>query len=258
MEFEEKIDRYLLGEMDPTEQKLFEESFSGDTELQHRIALRKLIIGKLRSRQEIQSIMMKAEKEIERRKKIRTYFAIAASIILLIGIGLWLPDNQDNAILVEQYAAILPKNIDMAARKSQIEVLTSDDKLWRGADCFGFMPDECETVNKAMNLFLEKDYEGVVKELKLLKNIDKKSAEFTIYLGISFIKTNEAKQAIHILESAINFSDKRYLDDLHYYLAMAYILDNQKKQAKMHLKKIPGQSSYSIEAKQVLKKLKWF
>ena len=113
-------------------------------------------------------------------------------------------------------------------------------------------------IEAAMRAYNHEDYQ---KALELFSNLPPDYAQIEliqIYKAICLLKLDESKAAINIL-NAIEGTSPLYTETVRWYLALAYLRDEQTMQARTILEQIHQSDGYQAEAaKQLLNKLDSF
>ena len=261
MELEEKIDRYLEGDMSIEEKLDIEMIISNDKELSKMIELRKAIRTEIINRNDIQSIMLKEEKGIKRKMKW-TYLAVAASLFLLISIGLLQSTKMSNMEIVNQYAYIIPEHseIDKLKTENYIQKISDNGILLRGEECFfeNLNRIECKQALEALTYYFDGRFdESYLLFEEVLKPISK-NVELSLFMAIAMIEAEKKEKALGCLLTLKSIGNEMYKEDVDYYLAIAYIQNDQLLKGRKILQTIGQNSKYYTKAQDVLKKMKLF
>lgn len=190
---EERIDRYLHGEMTREEELLFEEDLSKDDNLRQqaetiaRMAKRMKVVGS-----ELDRTFIEQMKDSAGTKLAPVWWlSIAASILIIFTIGYHFYDRYQTISLGRQYAYVFS---------------TETESLIRG--------EENEDVANQLTVLFDnaangKDLDNTIKKLEELWKLSQSDVynEYTTYapyigwnLAIAYLRDNDKKEARNILE----------------------------------------------------------
>jgi hypothetical protein len=252
---EDKIDQYLMGEMEDAEREDFEKQMEGELSLKAAVEFRKQVMNEV--------VYLNEAKSIIRRNK-RSYgfvkLMVAASILVLVSVLIWQPMKLTNEAIISQYAHTSPKGVNMEEKMNQLDGSGVEDLHLRGDECFfgDFRAEECRIVFSAMVAYGENNYDQFIELLRPIDNLEKKSLEISLFYAIALIKKQHAKDAIEILLKVGEGSGNDYIDDVNYYIGLAYLANNQRIVGRRFLKKIEPESMYYPDAKKILRDSKRF
>ena len=188
---EERIDRYLHGEMTPEEETLFEEDLNKDETLQRqaetmaRMAKSMEIFGSERDRMFIDQMKVSAGKKLTP----VWWMSIAASLLIIFTIGYHFYDRSQTIALGQQYAYVFPT-----------------ETIIRG--------EEDEEVTNTLTVLFDnaangEDLDNTIKKLTELWALSKSDTYngYTTYepyigwnLAIAYLCTNDKKEAKKVLK----------------------------------------------------------
>ncbi len=188
------------------------------------------------------------------------YLSVAASLILIFLI--WQPDRMSNDEVFEKYnfeiELVLPVGDTLITKGAS-------SKLSRGLGFnninFEKLNDsEKEIANSALNYYSLREYKKSSFEFSKLENLLQKSSHLFFYQSVSELESNQQENAIKhfiVLSSQV---DDELKDITHLYLALGYIKNNQRSQAKniLHYLKESQDPEMSNKAKSILKELRRF
>lgn len=161
-------------------------------------------------------------------------------------------DKKNNSLLFFKYAAaacifgiltfiswrlfITPKPLDeQAIYASYFHPLTHPDGTVRGVN-----KQSDETA--AIQAYEKEDYFGAVKYYEKLQKNDSTNIKNNLFLGISYLATNQAQKAIDILNKINTPSDFQF--DIQWYLGLAYLKNKNKTQAQIIFIQLSKEESY--------------
>ena len=108
----EKIDRYLMGAMAPSERADFEALLAASPEMQREVETRKTLINAVEAgamREKLDEIHNRLQPAAHTSTKHANWWAVAAGIIILLAAGIWaLNRNSPEENLFAQYATLDP------------------------------------------------------------------------------------------------------------------------------------------------------
>ncbi len=203
----EKIEKYLTNQLSPEELALFENEMANDTVLQKEVATHKAIHGTLSDQEtlEVKEKLIKVSEEVKKEESsfTRTLFSspirIAATIIVVLGVGTLLWNTIDTTDeLRNLYAAHY--------------VPFPAEDITRG--------EPNPALQSIMNNYNKGAYGKVVKALEKDTNLVGQK-ELGVYLGTSYLNTNQEQSAIAQFENILNTS--KYYEASRWYLSLAYL-----------------------------------
>ncbi|NOX86531.1 MAG: tetratricopeptide repeat protein [Chlorobi bacterium] len=229
----ERIERYLTGRMDNKEKLDFEASLKTDPLLSKqteevRALLHAIEEKKLREKlDDFHEELTAGERRVMSVRPFQKYI-IAASVALLIGLGIWLlsvrktPDEK----LFSQYFKPDPGLITPMST-------TSDYEFYRG------MVD-----------YKQGKYKPAINRWNRL--IEKKPDNDTLnfYLGVSYLAGGNSKKATDFLSKAVKYPNSILINEAWYYLGLAYLKEGNSREAIRSFRK-----SDLEESKLILKEM---
>lgn len=242
---EDKILRtaqYVEGDLDETERVAFEKLLTEDTELkQHLIdyyEIHNSLKMEFASDDNRESLVKTLEglnkqhfKTIESAPKVvklNAYLKWVGSVaaILVLGLFIWAP-WQGN--LYQQYNSTVLMSVTE-----------------RGADK--------TDLDEAAALFNNKKYVEAKALLAKLNSIEPTNAMVSYYYSVTLLETNEVVKSRALLTDLYN-GESVFRYDAAYTMAMSYLKENKKADAKPWLQKVPEGNAQFIKAQALLKKL---
>ena len=91
---------------------------------------------------------------------------------------------------------------------------------------------------RAMAAYQENDFASAIEQLKISNELEPGSPEVNFYLGTALLLIGESKDAIPPLRQAVELSTGARLESSLYYLALAYLKNNQPPQALAELEAV--------------------
>ncbi|WP_394748218.1 hypothetical protein [Spongiimicrobium salis] len=232
----EKIEAYLEGKLSPKDKRIFEKRIEGDAFLQKEVETHRKMkaaledTGAIHFRAKIRSIEEKLKEE-ERPKRISSsWWRIAASFLLVIGVStiLWL-QLRPNPDLFQGYYSPYP--VEDTMRGTQTNIL-----------------------KESLQDYSNGNYNQAIPKIKkLLKEYPEKEI-YQLYLGNCFLNMGEEMQALSIFG---NFpKDSPFHEDAQWYLALTHLkLNNIPKTQAVLENLIEYQGVYEKEARSLLQKI---
>lgn len=228
----DKIDKYILGEMDAEELKEFKEGLVTNSDLKTDVLIRKAIHQEINKeyKQELKSKLIQHDKELDNKNWITPLIRIAAvSLIVLVGI--------------------------YSTYKNYYQTDVSKyDFYEEGIN--NYMNDDSEMVmfNNAMSHFRSEDYDNAIKEFEQLSSSKPTSDTLNYYLGVSYYREGDFYDAIQKLQTVLNNEHSIYYDKAYFRLGLSYYANSNKKSAKPIFENISRESShpFSTDAKAIL------
>jgi tetratricopeptide (TPR) repeat protein len=236
------ISRYLCGELDIQEATRFEEILSSDLDLQKEMKLYQEVDNAIKDtevlnlRLQLESIHADTVQKSGRgfshsHRRILRYAAVAASVAIIIGIGIGL--FQDNSLTERFYR---PYNVTMVNRSAEM-----------GIDL---------TLREAMKKYENKEYKEAVILFERVIEAEPDMLSNFLYSGISYMEIKEYKHAERSFQCIIDHKDNLYVEQADWYIGFCYLLTDRREKAYKHFSKLANENGYFSErAKEILKKL---
>ncbi|MBK7887682.1 MAG: hypothetical protein IPJ86_10445 [Bacteroidetes bacterium] len=217
----------------------------------------------LRKRHELKKKLQTLEIELGSKAGIvialRPYFkamAIAASIVLVFIV--WQPQNMSNEKLFAEYS----NNIDNSIIGDFTEAEIVKEQLGvRGEEYYfkNFTIDESLQLEQAITLIRKKEFEKAERIFSEFKIEKEKNPGLSLFLAIAQLNSGNAEKAKENLEYLLFLPSFGFTDEVKLHLAFAYLkLDNRDKAKVLLNELISSKSKFADEAKQTLKRLRWF
>lgn len=190
---DERIERYLHGEMTPEEESLFEKDLDNDDTLRRQAEVKARIVKGMEVVGGEQDRMMIEKMRAANGKRLAPvwWMSIAASLVIIFTVGYHFYDRSQTIGLGQQYAYVFS---------------TETETLIRG--------EEDEDVANKLNVLFDnaangKDLDNTIKQLDKLWTLSKSDTYngYTTYepfigwnLAIAYLRNNDKKEARKILE----------------------------------------------------------
>lgn len=223
----ERIERYLMGEMDPAERADFEQELSGNTDLQTALEHTRLLVkgieyaGMKGMMDDFHSNIPDHSNETEftqtTLKTIKSRvipYLVAASILLLVVFGAWWLTN------------LQPAHEKLFARHFQPDpgLITP---MSGGAD-YQFY--------SGMVDYKSENYENAIEKWNRVLEQKPLNDTLSFFMGVAHLANNDIENALYNLQQAITFDQSEFLDDAWYYLGLTYLKKGKKDDALKAMK----------------------
>ena len=215
----DKIDAYLKGELNEEEKQQFEKEIDQDKTLAQELHFHEMTqrhIELLEDRKITAQVQAIHQAELKRRrrkalvKQIR-YWAVAASILLLLALSWWLwdsPSANPDTLYAEYYTAY---ELPFGNRNEQ------------------------NSQTEAGALYLAGEYEKAAPIMEALLAADTGLSKIQFALGICKMELEQWNQAVPLFEKLIEDNDVLYADNARWYLALCALKLNNSATAIEHL-----------------------
>lgn len=238
------IKKYLTDKLSPEERNAFEQEMENDPFLMEAIEGLSMVNGKW-SMEKLNALDNDLQNSIDakilnpQKGKIISIsffrYAAAACIVGILALVSW------RLISVE-------KSIDeQAIYASYFKPLTNPDATVRGEN------NDTEE-SKAIQAYEKEDYFEAVNAYQKLVANNPDNVKNNLFLGISYLGTNQPKKAIDILNKITTSEEFRF--DIQWYLALAYIKNKELQSAQTTLSNLTKEENYyKKEAQEIIDKL---
>ncbi|MDY8138477.1 hypothetical protein [Aquimarina sp. 2201CG5-10] len=204
----EKIEGYLAKTLSQEERAAFEKELSINPELENEVEKHRILHQTLSDQDtlDFKEKLIKISKEIKEEEQIKStnksffsYWKIAASIIVLLGIGaiLWStiePGDKMTDLYLSYYVAYPVEDATRGGTKDDLDAIMTD--------------------------YVKKNYDKVINALETSPLLSDKE-QLRLYLGNSFLNNNQEEKAI--LQFQNIQADSRFYEDANWYLALTYL-----------------------------------
>ncbi|GAB3261149.1 hypothetical protein GCM10027347_26000 [Larkinella harenae] len=251
----ELLEAYLRNELSAADQASFENEIRADAELlaevnrqrELRLGLRALGIQQAlqQARNQYQASMTPATPLDQPSATVRPlrswrYWAAAASVVVLSGIGYY------------TYQQSASQQTELAYTES----FRSGDAL-KGLPTTGVPAQTLTTFQDALRNYKAGNYDRTIEQLRTLP-VDKQTVAYKNYLsGLSYLANKQPANAIPLLLKARQTPSSALHQKADWFLALAYVKNNDKGRALPILKQISTDSTHPFQslAQRVLKKI---
>ncbi len=235
----DKIERYLNNTLPEDEFINFEKEIAEHPALAEEVEKHRTLhtilsdTDTLIFKEKLGNISARIKEEEKARKSRLIFWKIAASIAVILGLGsfFWYANTSTHNKNQELYLAYYQP------------FLTED--VTRG--------DSDATLQHIMQHYANKHYDSVINGLQGYNNLAKQK-RLQLYLGISYLSTNQEKKALSLFQNIQDSST--YHEIALWYQALTYLKLNQSKKTKQLLKQIiQYDGTYKIKATDLLKRM---
>ncbi len=217
-ETQELIDNYILGNLDNTQMDSFNERLKTDPEFQVMVNDQENIarsVEEYNLRNSLNDFHDEIIEEPERKWLTPGLLALAASVLLLIGVSSW--------------AFLFTGN---SAQKVFAENFRPDPGL----------PTTMGTATQyefyyGMVSYKRKEYTEAILRWESLYASDPKNDTIVYFLGVANLANGNARQAENYLKLANEKTESVFYEDIQYYLALTYLKEHKITEAKKILSK---------------------
>ena len=246
---QELIDNYISGKMSMEEKNNFENQLKIDMDLAHEFEMHKMIIDEIKERNNMFQIMRKAEKA--GRKRQFSIYSIAASLLILITVGIWQPTRMSNKNIFNSYYETVPI----------LDELTSSDQITRGTNNLlsKFDQSEQKQIISSIENYNKRYFKETITILEKIDSLKEKEPYLNLILAISQLKTGDMGKANSNLEYLSNLIDFQFKETALYNLALLKVKNGDIRDARKILKKLESNKGrYSAKSTEILQKMKFF
>ncbi len=238
----ETIKKYLANQLTPTERNAFEQEMENDEFLKDSVEGFEMLSDDETKFTTINTALNKQiDEKVNNSKKGKVIFmnvyklAAAACIIGILSITTYRIFYVKKSVNEEQIYA------------SYFKPLTNTDATVRGEN------DDSEE-KKAANAYENEDYFEALNMYQKLVSNNPKNVKNNLFLGISYLATNQSKKAIDVLRTITQ--SEEYHFDIQWYLALAYIKNKEIQNAQSTLSNLTNEENYyQKEAQEIIEKL---
>lgn len=240
----DKIERYMDDSMSSPERLAFEEQLEKDATLQAALRLHQDVETSLKGekihqfRKTLNAVDAAWQGEEKKTAKIRPinykkYLSIAAAIALLIVAFLYFsPSVQTNSVL----ATNSPSELFESYHETYSMVLNQRSGT-----------EEEDQISKAVQAYEEQDYKKAASIFQTLKDKETSAGIFHFYAALSELSAGNASAAIPLFEKINEDMPALYVEQSRWYLALAYLKNENIAAAKVTLQGIQ-KGAYQYEA----------
>lgn len=244
IDFSYFIERYNAGEMDEAEKQWFRKELSGNEKLRMEVELRKKTDNILKSqdilnlRNKLNAIEKQREVGIPVKKSGRPiirYAAVIAALVIIGGLALSSHKKMSSDEIISKYY----KPYETAAASRSVEVVKNND------------------YNLALEYYDIHDFRNAAIYFNKVVESEPGNMHSTLLNGISNFENHNYPAARNSFSKVIEDNDNLYIDHAQWYLAMCYVITDEKDKAVQQLSMIENSNTiYRKDARKVLKSLK--
>ncbi|HNC72660.1 MAG TPA: tetratricopeptide repeat protein, partial [Chitinophagales bacterium] len=240
----ELIKKYLADELSPIERNAFEQDMENDPFLKEAVE-GLAMASKKNPKQQLHELEEKLKKNIDntiqassqRKSFTNVFFKYAAAACLIGVLGLL----SYNLFFIEKTIN------EQEIFANYYKPLTHPDATVRG-------DTKTNAETKAIQAYENENYFEAVNAYQKLVDENPDNVKNNLFLGISYLSTNQPKKAITHLKSITASEEFHY--DIQWYLALAYLKNKNIEQAQSIIYHLAHEENYyQKEAKEILEKL---
>jgi tetratricopeptide (TPR) repeat protein len=117
----------------------------------------------------------------------------------------------------------------------------------------GIRDDATVRFREEMKHYAVGDYRGAIPGLRAAARLDPEAGHASFFLGISCVLTGQREEGIRALRQTIGVRDSPYLEEAHFYLAKAFLQNNDPVRARQEVERtIRLRGALENEARQLL------
>ncbi len=228
----ELIEQYLAGELEGEALRDFEAQLKSNPDLAKAVGEQRLthkavdIYAQIKTKEQVKSLHEQVRQG--RRRQRTLMIPLAASIALLIAVGLWLFSGNNTPTTDELVAA----NFDLYPNR--ITTMGETDSL----------------LAIAMEAYEEKEFETALRVFSEMPNDLPEAALIHLYGGVSYLGLHEPDNALLVLGRI--GEDSPYREAARWYEALAYLEKQQTEEARTVLEQIVQEGAFPGEKARIL------
>lgn len=238
----ETIKKYLANQLTPTERNAFEREMENDEFLKESVeGFEMQNMDNIKFAAIEHELNQHIDSKVKQTKKGKVIFmnvyklAAAACIIGILSITTYRVFLTKKSVNEEQIYA------------NYFKPLTNVDATVRGEN-------KNSDATKAATAYENEDYFEAVNIYQKLVDNNPKNVKNNLFLGISYLATNQSKKAIDVLETITQ--SEEYHFDIQWYLALAYIKNKELQNAQTTLSNLTKEENYyQKESQEILDKI---
>ncbi|MDP4273291.1 MAG: hypothetical protein Q8907_03315 [Bacteroidota bacterium] len=253
-EYVDKIDAWLRGELTKQWSEEFHKSMEENDELKKEAGLIQDIVVGLRAydeetlRERFKNLGRQQDEQKHRQLKLYTFSAIAAIVVLLISVGIFVKSSISHSVQNKELTAEV-----LFHKYFQAYPVPSDNMLRGSATA----KKTDNASDEAMRCYDAENYKEASRKFALALKQSPSTTNDIFYLGISQLATNQTEPAIHSFLKLESLNQPLYSDHVKWYLALGYLKENKKDKVRHYLKQlIDSQSTYSGPASELMHEMK--
>ena len=215
-----QIDRYVNGQLEGEELILFEQRMRDHVELAESVHVHRDVLTGIEAyfMQELKEELIKSDQQKPKRN-IKTYLAIAASVLILVGAGVtYYLINTGGARNENQWMGYFEPYPNVIAPISRSS---------------GSQPGE-----EAMQFYEMEQYAEAINKLNPLIEKNPDSIGLVFYRGVAYLGNHQPKQASTDFKTVIKADEKAFKEAAYWYLGISQLTLGNKAEAKNALQKV--------------------
>jgi tetratricopeptide (TPR) repeat protein len=230
------IERYLADELSEPDRQSFEDHYFGCADCFERLKLAR----------SLQSHSAKAQERFVTTPyfsgRLRTTIVAICSVVVLAVLAPIYWRGRESTILQQQSenAPAKPSTVNRTVEVRKKEVLIAELAQVEPAP---YIPKRLREsgdratmkFDHAMSHYVRKDYTGAIGELEEVAAQKGKAVDVNFYLGVCYLLTKQPGAAIGALQKAISPEHPDFAEQAHYYLAKAYLQEQNVASAQAEL-----------------------
>lgn len=247
---------FIIEEEHPSSEAVLENSISEEYSSAHSYSYYNKL-KKYKSRNIAASKVIKESTAHPASKKFyinNKWILAAAAVLIGVIFIIWQPHLSSNQSIYDSYAfAYTPDNLLI----SNSAINTRGD----GVYFENFSSSENALISEAFQLYNEQDYNSAKLIFERVLRPRNRNIELLFYMSLAQLFSNDNEKAIENLIYLVAQNSNEYIfhNDYMYYLALAYIKNNQPRKARKILKVlVKNNEAYSSQARSILKTIRWF
>ncbi len=226
------IEKYLYKELSEAEVQEFEQRMDSDTDFADEVELRSVIFAKAKSdfKQQLKAAHQKTQENpaLKPTAKIRPlYYLKRAAAVLIFGVLAYLVYDYFTPSLLDTYMA----------------------QTHTAPTTFAGENDDAVAWKAAKSAYKNNDYELTARKIEKIKS---PNTEQQFYLALAYLYGENYDKSITQFETIIQQNNINYSPASKWYISLAYLKNNQAKQAKKYLQQIVKDKSWKYEEAQKL------
>jgi Putative zinc-finger len=262
---EEILEGYLAGRLSEDDRDAFEEHYFECARCFRDLQVLRAVRGELQ----------RAGSGLDARTT-RSFFgwtaaaAMAAVVVLSVAIVLWMrpPPPSERVERIETQPEVQPQPPEKsgsprgaeppssAGEPSLPQLARFEPPRYEPLRLRGTPSEATTRFQMGMARYQKADYRGAVTHFRSAAELEPAGPHIRFFLGISYLLTGQDRAAVEWLNATIALGDSAYLEDAHFYVAKAYLRQEDLGAAETHLKRVVQlRESRSGEARQLLAQL---
>lgn len=233
MEKEHLKRKYFQEGLNSEEQVFLDSLLERDPEFREEFEFEKDLAQMLKSREitrqkaKLQQLEEELESPLSARRPRMHYLAIAATVVLLLGLGWYISISNSMNSLYDEFYEVYP-NQEITITRNQ---------------------DDSDKV-RAFSAYEAGDYTQAISHFRLLS--DTEAGQYRdFYIGLSYLAMARPEQAVEFLQKAVSDGGE-YQGIAKWYLSLAYLKKGEKEDASTLLREIANEGGEKATAAQEL------